>query len=63
MGAFVGVDGFEVHDMADDMVFIRDAVAAVHVSRFAGDGERFAAIVALEDGDGRAWLRGRGGRR
>ena len=32
VGAFVGVYGFEVHDVADDVVFVGDAVAAVHVA-------------------------------
>ena len=31
------------------MVFVGDPVAAVHVARGAGDVERLAAIVALED--------------
>ncbi len=32
VGAFIGVDGFEVHHMADDAVFVRHAIAAVHVA-------------------------------
>src|SRR6516162_11774762 len=33
------------------MVLVRNAVTAVHVARGAGDFERLAAIVALEDRD------------
>ena len=39
-GAFIGVDRFQVHDVADDVEFIGDAVATVHVARHAGDIER-----------------------
>ena len=48
MSAFVRVDRFEIHHMANDVKLIRDAVAAVHVAGGAGDVERLAAIVALE---------------
>ena len=34
--------------MADDMEFVGDAVAAMHVAGDAGDIERLAAIVALQ---------------
>ena len=37
--AFVGVDGFQVDHVADDVVFVMDAVAAVHVACHAGDVE------------------------
>src|SRR5579862_9380781 len=48
VGALVGVDGFEVHDMADDVEFVVDAVAAMHVARQPRDLQSLAAIVALE---------------
>ena len=52
MGAFVGVHGFQIHHVADDVVFFGDAVAAVHVSCHAGNVEGLAAVVALHQGDG-----------
>ncbi len=51
VGAFVGVDGFQVGHVADDMVFIGDAVGAVHVARHSGDFQGFAAVVALYQRD------------
>ena len=58
--AFVGVDHFEVHQVARHAELVADAVAAHHVARQAGDVERLAAVVALEDrGDldrGRAFV-------
>src|SRR5258706_15502661 len=38
--ALVGVDGLEVHDVADHVVFVGDAVAAGHVARHPPDSER-----------------------
>ena len=49
--AFVGVHGFQVDHVADDVVFVVDAVAAVHVARQAGDVQRLAAAVALDHAD------------
>ncbi len=49
--AFIGVDRLEVHDVAHHLVFARNAVAAMHVAGDAGDIERLAAIVALDDRD------------
>ena len=49
--AFVGVDGFQVDHVADHVVFVMNAVAAVHVARHAGDVQRLAARVALDHGD------------
>src|SRR3546814_8482238 len=49
--AFIGIHRFEVHRMADDVIFGGDAVAAVHIARDARDIERLAAIVALEQAD------------
>src|SRR5262249_7355090 len=51
VGAFIGVDRLEVHYMADHVICVGDAVAAVYVARGAGDVERLAAIVALQDRD------------
>src|SRR5262245_2353308 len=51
VGAFIGVDGLQVRGVAHDVVLDLDAVAAVHVARHAGDIERLAAVVALDNGD------------
>src|SRR5690606_27028297 len=51
VGALIGIDRLQVHDMTDDMVFIRYAVAAVHVARHAGDVQGLAAGVALDQRD------------
>ncbi len=48
---FVGVDGFQILQVAHDLVFGLDAVAAVHVAGLAGDVEGFAGVVALDEGD------------
>ena len=34
---FVGVDSFQVHDVADDVILVCDAVPPQHVSGLAGD--------------------------
>ena len=47
--ALVGVHGLQVHHVANDVVVVHDAVAAVNVPREARDLERLAARVALED--------------
>ena len=36
VGTFVGVDGFQIHDVADDMELIGDAIAAMLVAIFFG---------------------------
>src|SRR5271170_2835585 len=46
--ALIGVHGFQIHQVADDVVFVDDAVAAMHVARGARDVERLAAGIALE---------------
>src|ERR1700730_4091767 len=51
MGAFIGIDRLQIHHVADHLVLVGDAVAAVHVAGGAGDVERLAAIVALQDRD------------
>ena len=38
--------------MADDVEFVGDAIAAVHVAGLAGDVQRLAAIIALDQGYG-----------
>src|SRR5690349_7463131 len=45
--ALVGIHHLEIDDMAYDAILVRDAVAAVHVARGAGDVERLAAGIAL----------------
>ena len=47
----IGVDGFQIHHMADDVIFIGDAVAAQHVAGLARNIQGFAAIVAFEQGN------------
>jgi hypothetical protein len=49
--AFIGVDRLEVGGVAHHVELGRDAVAAVHVARGAGDLQRLAAIVALDQAD------------
>ena len=51
VGALIGVNCFEVHHVADHVVLVGDAVAAVHVVGGAGDVEHLAAIVALQQRD------------
>ena len=48
MGALVGVDGLKIHGVADDMVFVDNAIGAMHVAGGAGDLQRFAAGIALD---------------
>ena len=50
MRAFVGVDHLQIHQVARHAVRIRNTVAAHHVAGHAGNVERLAAAVALEDG-------------
>src|ERR1700683_3001793 len=38
--ALIGVHGFQIHQVGDAVVFVDDAVAAVHVARSARDVER-----------------------
>ncbi len=51
VGALVGVDRFQVHHVADDVVLVANPVAAVHVARLPGDLERLAAGIALHQRD------------
>src|SRR5215510_973003 len=48
VGALVGVDGLEVGGVTHDVILDLNAVAAVHVAGGAGDVERLAAIVPLD---------------
>ena len=51
MRAFVGVDGFEVDHVTNDMVFVVNAVATVHVAGHAGHVQGLAAAVAFDQAD------------
>ena len=51
MRAFVGVDRFEVHHVADDLIFLGNPVAAMHVAGLTGDIQSLADIVTLHDRD------------
>lgn len=51
MGAFIGVDCLKIHNMSDDVIFVRDTVAAVHVARAACYVQRLAARIALNQRD------------
>src|ERR1700758_56561 len=48
MRPFISVDGFQIHENAHDVIFLGNAVGAMHVAGGAGNLERLAAIVALE---------------
>mmetsp|Transcript_7412 Transcript_7412/g.18835 ORF Transcript_7412/g.18835 Transcript_7412/m.18835 type:complete len:219 (+) Transcript_7412:212-868(+) len=51
VGTLVGVDGLEVHNVADNVVLVRNSVAAEHVARVAGDLQRLATRIALDHRD------------
>ena len=51
MCAFVGVDCFQVDHVANDMVFVVNAVAAMHVARHPSHIQGLAAAVALDQAD------------
>jgi len=51
MCTFVRIDGFQVADMAYDVVFITDAVAAQDVSHTPADVQGLAAGVTLQETD------------
>src|SRR5690606_29118284 len=46
VGAFIGVDGFQVHRVAHDVQFAGDPGPAGHVASLARDGQGLAAVVA-----------------
>src|SRR5215831_13891175 len=54
--ALVGVHRLQVREHAHHMVFLGNAVAAVHIARKPRDIERLAAIIALHQRD-RRWRR------
>jgi len=49
--ALVGEDGFQVAHVAEDGVFVGDAIGAQDVARGAGHVERHLDVIALEHGD------------
>ena len=51
MGAFIGVDGFQVHQVPDHMVLIRNTVTAMHVPGHPRNVERLATVVPFHQGD------------
>ena len=51
VSAFISVDGFQIHEMANDVEFIVNTVAAVHVPGQARDVQRLAGGIALNHGD------------
>ena len=51
MGSLIGINRFEIHDVAHHRVLIRDTVAAVHVTGHSGNVQRFATVVALHQRD------------
>lgn len=46
-GSLVSVDGFKVHHVADDRIFVDDPVGAEHIPRFPCDFQGQFAIVHL----------------
>lgn len=48
IGAFIGVDGFQVHDVTDDVEFIRDTISTEHFTGTTSDVDGFHARIALE---------------
>ena len=49
--AFIGVDGFQIHHVPHDLIFIADAITAVHISGMARNIKRFSDIVTLDERD------------
>ena len=47
---FICVDSLQVHDVADDVVLVSDAVSSQHVSGLPGDVQGFTAAVPLQHG-------------
>ena len=43
VGSFIGINGFQVQHMPDDVIFVDDPVCAVHVARHPRNVERLAA--------------------
>ena len=49
MRAFIGVNRFQINGMAHDVIFLRNAVATMHIPRGACNIQRLADIIALHD--------------
>ena len=49
VSALVRVDGLQVHDVPDDVVFVAHAIPAQHVSSRPRDVQRLAAVVAFQN--------------
>ena len=47
MRAFIGVNRFQINGMAHDVIFLRNAVATMHIPRGACNIQRLADIIAL----------------
>ena len=50
MRALISVDRFKVNGVSHDVIFTGNTVAAVHIARLAGNIQRLADIIALDDG-------------
>lgn len=51
VGSLVGIHGLEVHEVSHHMIFLADAVAAVHIPGEANHGKGLAARVSLDQGN------------
>lgn len=51
MRPFIGVDGLQIDHVANDMVFIRNTIAAEHIACCTCYVECFAAVIALKHGN------------
>lgn len=45
---FISVDGFQVHDVANDVILVCDAVSSQHISGLSSDIQGFTAGVPLQ---------------
>ena len=54
--SFVRIDSLQVHDVSDNVVLVRDTVAAEHIAALTGNVQRFAARIALQQRD-HLWCR------
>ena len=51
MGPFIGIHGFQIHHVAHNVVFVRNAVSAVHIPGCADNVEGLATAVSLDNGN------------
>ena len=51
VSALVGVHGLEVHDVPDDMILVRDAVAAMHVPCHTSYFQSLTAVISFHHRD------------